>query len=174
MRKLIPFILLLCAVACNEISYKDTQPKGKSELTKVPKSLQGSYVVSDPKDQSTDTLFIDAKGYYVASDNKEKLLGDSLKVKSYKGYYFINVNENPEWLLRIVKVEKNGDLIFMSMPTAPEKFNALIKRLSHDVHIDSLTLNDEKLYQIDPNPKELMTLVEKGYFSERVVMKKIK
>ena len=47
------------------------------------------------------------------SDSSKEELGDSLVLKKYKGYYFFNDNENPEWLLRVVKREPNGDLSYM-------------------------------------------------------------
>jgi hypothetical protein len=84
------------------------------------------------------------------------------------------VNENPEWLLRIVKVDKNGDLELMSMPSDEKKFAELLRRLSAEVKIDSIDLNNEKLYQIDPTPKQLMTLLRKGFFSQKVTMKKLR
>ncbi|MBA4057173.1 MAG: hypothetical protein C0490_20840, partial [Marivirga sp.] len=91
-----------------------------------------------------------------------------------KGYYFININENPEWLLRIVRREKNGDLTYMSMDVEENSFNDLLTRLSKEVKIDSIQLESETLYQIDPSPKELLKLVDKGYFKKTMRMQKIK
>ncbi|MEP6734253.1 MAG: hypothetical protein ABJA70_01975 [Chryseolinea sp.] len=177
MRTVTLFYFLLLAYtnfSCQEISYKETQPAGKKSLSIIPKAIQGSYLLVDTKDNSTDTLFVDASGYFAASDRKKKTLGNSLQIKFYKGYYFVNVNESPEWLLRIVKVDKNGDLELMSMPSEEKKFAELLKKLSKDVQIDSINLNNERLYQIDPKPKQLMNLLHKGYFSERVNMKKLR
>jgi hypothetical protein len=101
-------------------------------------------------------------------------LGDSLVLKEYKGYYFISVNENPEWLLRIIKPEDDGNLTFMSMDTRADFFNSLLTSLSKDdIHIDSLKSGNDTLYQIDPTPKQLMKLVKRGYFNQRVRMIKI-
>ena len=110
----------------------------------------------------------------VASDQKQKSLGDSLVLKSYKGYYFVNINENPEWLLRIIKPEADGNLTFMSMNTREEAFNALLTRLSQDdVRIDSLKSGNDTLYQIDPTPRQLLKLIKHGYFNEKVKMQRI-
>lgn len=176
MRKLPLFFFLAFACAlfsCKEISYKETQPAGKKSLSGIPEKIQGSYLLADTKDNSADTLIIDATGYFAASDKKKQVLGDSLQIKSYKGYYFVNINENPEWLLRIVKVQKNGDLELMSMPTDEKRFGELLRKLAREVKVDSIDFNNERLYQIDPTPKQLMTLLRKGYFSEKVIMKKL-
>src|SRR5689334_9972069 len=99
---------LVTIFSCKEISYKEPQPSGKTNLKTVPAELHGMYVLSDDKETSKDTLIITSSGYRVVSDRKESPLGDSLVLKYYKGYYFLSINENPEWLLRIVKRQPNG------------------------------------------------------------------
>ena len=96
------FVLL----GCKEISFKEPQPKGKKSLSKVPKELLGVYLLIDEKESSKDTLIVSPNGYLIASDQKQSLLGDSLVLKQYKGYYFLSINENPEWLLRVIKRRK--------------------------------------------------------------------
>ncbi len=173
MRKLILLLPFLAFISCKEISYREPQPRGKKALVKVPDVLIGSYLLVD-KENSKDTIVVSSTGYMILSDKKKKYLGDSLVLKSYKGYYFINVNENPEWLVRVITHEDNGDLTFRSMNTSEDSFNDLLKRLSKEVKIDSLNVGNEKLYQIDPSPKQLLRLVKKGYFSEAVRMIKLK
>jgi len=173
MRKLAFATILLIFFSCKEISFKDTQPKGKKSLQQIPEKLHGTYLLSDESETSKDTLVVNAKGYLVVSDQKENLLGDSLVLKYHKGYYFLNINENPEWLLRLIKLEENGDLTYMSMDVEEASFNALVKRLTQDVQVDSLEVSGEKLYQIDPSPKQLMKLIKKGYFKKTIRMKKI-
>lgn len=159
---------------CKEISFQEPQPKGKKPLQEVPKKLHGTYLVTATGDNAEDTIFINSKGYLIASDKKASLLGDSLVLKQYKGHYFININESPEWLMRVIKQEQNGDLTYMSMDVEETSFNALLKALSEEVRLDSLVVNGEKLYQIDPTPKQLMKLIQKGYFKNTFRMKKIK
>ncbi len=113
------------------------------------------------------------KAIFWSAINKQNLLGDSLVLKRYKGYYFVNINEDPEWLLRVIKREKNGDLTYMSMDTEDRPFNDLVNDLAREVGIDSVELDDEKLYQIDPSPGELIKLIKKGYFKNTIRMQKL-
>jgi hypothetical protein len=174
MTKLALASILLIFFSCKEISFKEPQPRGKKSLQQVPAKLYGVYLLSDENETSKDTLVVSAKGYLIVSDQKQNFLGDSLVLKYHKGYYFLNINENPEWLLRVIKQEENGDLTYMSMDVEEASFNALVKKLSHDVKVDSLEVGGEKLYQIDPSPKQLMKLIRNGYFKKTIRMKKIK
>lgn len=173
MKALIPLFLLLIFLGCKEISYKEPQPKGKKALQAIPESITGTYLLEDGGESSRDTLIVTKHGYLIASDHKESLLSDSLVLKKYKGYYFVNINERPEWLLRIIRRENNGDLTYMSMDDKDESFNELVRDLSREVGLDSMEVGDEKLYQIDPSPAQLMGLIKKGYFKKTILMKKI-
>jgi hypothetical protein len=175
MRKLFPAILILSLIACKEISFKEPQPKGKKSLSQIPRELLGSYLVVEEKGtDSKDTLVVTTKGYYVPGDSSNEDLGDSLVLKKYKGYYFFNDNENPEWLLRVVKRESNGDLSYMLMEQADKSFDEFLIALNKEIKIDSVEVNNQKLYQIDPSPKKLISLIEKGYFKKTITLKKVK
>lgn len=173
MKKLALIACVLVLYGCKEITYKNPQPKGKKSLSEIPENLRGSYLMASETENTQDTVIVDSKGYMIASDRKRKVLGDSLVLKSYKGYYFVNINERPEWLLRIVTREPNGDLIFMSMDTNENRFQALLRKLAGEVSIDSLEINGEKLYQIDPTPRQMLKLIKGGYFSEISRMQKL-
>ena len=183
-------IIILCAflsvTSCKEISFREPQPAGRKPLNETPKSLKGKYLtVQENGDLSKDTVIISNRGYrfgyFDASQRSssdlsrydEGVLSDSLILKSYKGYYFLNINQNPEWLLRVIKQEKNGDLIYMAPEQEGVDFKDYIKKLSAEIKIDSIEVNQEMLYQIDPSPNQLLNLIEKGFFS-RTVLKKLK
>lgn len=170
-------LMIVSLLACKEITFKEPQPKGKKALHQVPTSLRGNYLTrSDDGQLQRDTLIITARGYRFgyydpeerlkAENEQEALLSDSLVLKHYKGYYFVNINSKPEWSLRVIRQEKNGDLQFMSMEQNDDKFKDFMKRLATDIAIDSTEVNGEKLYLIDPTPKQLIKLIEKGYFSK--------
>ena len=129
-------------------------------LKEIPEALVGSYLLTDEKDGATDTLIVTSKGYLVASDKKGGVLGDSLVLKKFKGYYFVNINENPEWLLRVIKQETNGDLVYMTMDEGVS-FKEFLDKVSKEIKIDSAEINGEKLYQIDPSPKAVSTTYRK-------------
>jgi hypothetical protein len=166
------FLVLLTLVSCQEITYKEPQPKNKKSLTEMPTSLRGRYLMEDETSNQKDTLYISETGYRTQGGAvDEGTLGDSLVLKKYKGYYFLNINQRPEWALRIIKQEKNGDILFMSMED--KEFNSFLKKLGKEIKIDSTYAGDEKLYQIDPTPKQLVGLIKKKYFGQTTRIKKI-
>src|SRR3954465_7219436 len=98
MKKYPILLLLLFLLGCKEISFHEPQPKGKKSLKEVPSSLQGRYIIRDESGTSNDTLTIEGWGYRLGHNPNEKaFLSDSLVLKCYKGYYFVNMNEHPEW-----------------------------------------------------------------------------
>jgi hypothetical protein len=174
MKNLCLIAIVLIVFSCKEVTFKEPQPRGKKALKEVPPELIGRYVAKDEKESETDTLVINSKGYYAVSDKKGSEIGDSLVLKKYKGYYFVSSNEKPEWLLRVIKQEKNGDLVYMLMDQNGGKFNDFLQKLSKEIKIDSVEVNGEKLYQIDPSPRQLVSLIKKGYFRETMRVQRIK
>lgn len=88
MKKIIP-IIVLCLVACKEISFKQPQPKGMRSLANIPTELRGKYLLVDPNTPTPDTLFVETAGYRVGHNPKEKnILGDSIVLKSLRAIIF--------------------------------------------------------------------------------------
>jgi hypothetical protein len=183
MRNLFFILPALILLGCKEVTFKTPQPKDKKALSSVPKDLQGKYLVlTDGGSPSKDTVVITANGYRFgyfdpeerAAKNDEYeqgVLSDSMVIKSYKGFYFLNLNKDPEWLLRVLKTEKNGDLIYMTLEDKNMEFTDYIEKLSGEIRIDSMTTEKETLYQIDPDPNQLVDLIRKKYFSETRLIK---
>ncbi|WP_276368294.1 hypothetical protein [Chryseolinea sp. H1M3-3] len=174
MYKLFITILASLLICCKEVSYKEPQPKGRSALSEIPAELRGNYLIMEEDGTSKDTLIVTRTGYHVTNDSTRAELGDSLVLKRYKGYYFFNDNHKPEWLLRIVKKEKNGNLSYMLMDRGDKSFNDFLFKLNKEIEIDSFEVNNEKLYQIDPSPKQLVGLIRKGYFKKTITLQKLK
>lgn len=174
MSKLFIAFLFLTITACKEVSFKEPQPRGKRALLEIPNELRGKYLLVETDGSTKDTLIVTKNQYYIIGDSTRGELGDSLVLKKYKGYYFFNDNENPEWLLRVVKKEPNGDLTYMFMDTEEKSFNDFLIKLNDEIKIDSIVVNDKKLYQIDPSPKQLIALIKKGYFGKSIQLKKLK
>lgn len=178
MRILLLSIVTLSLVSCKEVSFKAPQPVGKKPLTSVPKNLQGKFLVmTEEGTPSKDTIVITSRGYRfgyfdpeeraVKNDEYEEgVLSDSMVLKNFKGYYFLSLNEDPEWILRVLKEEKNGDLLYLTMEDKKMDFTEYLEKLSSEIRIDSMTTENETLYQIDPDPNQLADLIKKGYFSE--------
>lgn len=173
MPKIIFLFVFISLVSCKEISFREAQPRGKPALKEIPRELRGEYLLVDD-DDNRDTLLVTAKGYRMRSDSTEGFLGDSLVLKKFKGYYFFNDNENPEWLLRVIKREINGDLSYMLMDPGEKSFNEYLLELNKEIKIDSSEIDDRKLYQIDPSPRQLYSLIKKGFFRKSLTLKKLK
>lgn len=167
-------ILILTVTACKEISFKEPQPKGKRALSEIPRELRGKYLIAEGPGRSNDTLVLTKNQYYVRGDSTRGELSDSLVLKKHNGYYFFNDNENPEWLLRVIKKEANGDLSYMSMENDEKSFNTFLIDLNNEIKIDSIEVAGETLYQIDPSPAQLLSLIKKGYFRKSMLLKRLK
>lgn len=174
MSRIFIVILFVTSTSCKEISFKEPQPKGKPALQEIPRELRGKYLLIEDNGTNNDTLVVSGNGYYISADSTKGNLSDSLVLKKYKGYYFFNDNENPEWLLRIIKKESNGDLSYMYMDIGEQSFNEFLIELNKDINIDSTEIDGESLYQIDPTPKELLSLIKKGYFKKSISLKKVR
>ncbi|HYG02718.1 MAG TPA: hypothetical protein VD927_09745 [Chryseosolibacter sp.] len=184
MRNLIFICSLFVCVACKEVSFREPQPKGKKSLTSVPKSLQGKYLAQkEGGELAQDTVVIYSNGYrfgYFSPEERlnhkddldEGVLSDSLVLRTYKNYYFVNFLNRPEWLLRVLEKQKNGDLIYMAPEQEGVDFKDYVVKLSSEIRIDSTEVDGKRIYLIDPTPRELVGLIEKGYFS-RTLLKKV-
>ena len=177
--KCLPVFLaaVLLMYSCKEVTFREPQPRGRRALTSIPEKLQGKYLTFQENGElSSDTVIVTRRGYRFGYFNKvvdsgredydAGVLSDSLVLKSYRGYYFLNFYEDPEWLLRVVKQEKNGDLLYMVMEEEGVDFNDYVRKLSSEIAIDSVSGDDETLYYIDPSPSTLVELIGKGYFSK--------
>jgi hypothetical protein len=168
MKRLLVYLILAAVISCKEVTYKEPQPKGVARLHSIPPTLQGKYVLPD------DTLVVLSGRYYASSDPLGgSVLSDSLMIKHYQGFYFININDKPEWLLRVIQQEKNGDITCYMLQEKDSVFNDMLQHLSKEIKVDSVKLKNETLYQIDPSPKKLISLLKNGYFKKTAILKKI-
>ena len=123
--------------SCKEVSFKEPQPSGLPALKEIPKVLQGSYRVDDEKSgEHSDTLIIESWGYHFKDSNDKEWLGrgvlsDSLVVKFYKDYYFVNFRSGDQWVLRLVKRKSYGSLEFLSIDIQDDtKRKEILKKLN--------------------------------------------
>lgn len=172
MKWMCQFLLLGVALAsCSEISYLEPQPKGIKALALIPEKLQGSFLVTEGKE--TDTLWVSPAGYRIGKDDLAGL-SDSLILKYYRGYYFLNFREGYAWYVRVIKRQKSGDLLFLEMDglsgTDDEK-KKFIDKLSTELKVVETLIDDKPGYVIDPEPKQLVKLIKKGYFKKSTFKK---
>jgi hypothetical protein len=165
-------LVAIAFAACTEISYKEPQPKGISALASVPEKLHGTYLMDG------DTVVFFDKGFR-AKDKKEDVLylSDSIVLKKYKGFYFVSYREGYQWLLRILKSQKNGDLLMLEMDNVPEdaaQRKLFIETLSKATPVIETTADSVTHYVIDPSAKKLHELIQNGYFKEKKPLVRIK
>jgi hypothetical protein len=168
--------ILLCS--CKEVSFREPQPTGVTALKEVPKTLHGRYVGTAEKGDDTDTLIIESWGYHFR-DAKEKdwlgkgVLSDSLVVKFYKDYYFVNFRSGDQWVLRVIHQKPDGSIEFLSIPVGDDaKRKDILKKLSKKFTVKEIQRKDDTFYQINPTRDQLMQLIQEGFFVGNELSKK--
>jgi len=148
------------------------QPDGIVSLTKVPIELQGRYFAIDSSSgEKSDTLIIEAWGYHFQDTNDKDWLGrgvlsDSLVIKSYKGYYFVNFKSGNQWMLRVLKQKPSGAIEFMSIDLRDDaQINEVIRKISKKLKVKEIKSESDVFYQINPTPAQLVSLIKDGYFT---------
>ena len=168
---LVAFWTLMFA-SCKEVSFREAQPSGVKPLQEVPTELRGMYIpVVPPSEEKPDTLIIESWGYHFKDSNDKDWLGrgaisDSLVIKFYQEYYFVNFRSGDQWVLRLIKKNPNGSLEFLSIDLQDEKgAKDQLKKLSKKIKYKEIKRGDDTFYQINPTPEQLMTLIKDGFFT---------
>jgi hypothetical protein len=166
------FCWSLLIYSCTEVTYQEPQPVGVASLKEIPPTLQGMY---QPYKKSTgetgDTLIIEEKGYRFKDKDEKDWLGrgmmsDSLVVKFYKNYYFVNFKYQDQWILRLVKEKSPGVLEFLSIDLDDEKTQKeIIKKLSSKFSVKQTKIGEDVFYKINPTSSQIMKLIQEGYFT---------
>jgi hypothetical protein len=162
----------LIFASCKEVSFRETQPAGVKPLQEVPEALRGMYIPAgaQPEDK-TDTLIIESWGYHFKDSNDKDWLGrgvisDSLVVKFYQDYYFVNFRAGDQWVLRLLKQTANGSIEFLSIDLQNDETSKnKLKKLSKKIKLTEVKRGDDTFYQINPTPSQLMALIKEGFFT---------
>ncbi|NJN42039.1 MAG: hypothetical protein HC811_07280 [Flammeovirgaceae bacterium] len=176
--------LLFCVYlfySCKEVSYPIPQPSGIKVASQIPKNLRGQYLhIDSGVVQTEDTLVIENQGYHFLSNKSKEeedwldraLLGDSLVLKTHKGYYFFNFQVEDQWTLRVVKQNKDGSIQVLSIQLDGNE-EEVIEKLSKQLPVSRVEVKGDTFYQINPTPSQLINLIDQGFFTGEV-FKKIK
>lgn len=163
--------------SCKEVSFREPQPAGIPLTQQIPKTLQGRYTIVDDQGKATDTLILESWGYHFKDAKENDWLGkgvisDSLVLKMYAGYYFVNFRIGDQWLLRLIKQKPSGAIEFLSINIADDKKgNGTMKKLSKKFPVKEIKKKDDTFYQITPTKEQLMQLIKEGYFSGNELFK---
>jgi hypothetical protein len=163
MRYAFIFLVLITVASCTEISFKEAQPKGIKKLGSFPASLCGKYVIpDDSSSRKQDTLIIKKDGYWITGGSERAdwldhgVLSDTIVLKKYKDYYFLNFYLQKQWVLRTFKVEKNQDIIMFEVNLSDEQ---TIQNLKTKLQPEVIKKESDTFYKVDPSPKELLDFI---------------
>jgi hypothetical protein len=166
------FAWALLLASCKEVSYMEAQPAGVPALKEVPAKLQGTFQAYDQTTGDfSDTLIIESWGYHMRDKKDKEWLGkgtlsDTLVVKFYKNYYFINFKFNDQWVLRLIKQHPDGSFEFLSIDLQDDaKAKEKLAKISTKLKVTELKRKDDTYYQINPTTTQLMALINEGYFT---------
>ncbi len=166
--------------SCKEVTFREPQPAGIAPLKEVPSAIRGSYATRDKATgEIGDTLIIESWGYHFKDMEDKDWLGkgrlsDTLVVKFYENYYFVNFKEGDQWVLRLIKEKSPGVLEFMLIDIQDDsKRKEMLRKISRKVPIKEIDRNDDTFYQINPTPAQLMALIKEGFFTG-IELRKIK
>jgi hypothetical protein len=169
---LVLFWIGLILSSCKEVAFREPQPAGIAAVKEIPPALQGKYrAQNQPGDDKNDTLIIESWGYHFKDKEDKDWLGrgtisDSLVIKFYENYYFVNFKSGNQWVLRLVKQKANGNLEFLSIDIQDDaKRKEMIRKLSRKLHLKEIKNGDDTFYQINPTPQQLVQLIKDGYFT---------
>lgn len=158
--------------SCKEVSFREPQPSGVKPLQEVPAALRGKYIPPNvPPGEQGDSLIIESWGYHFKDSNEKDwlnrgVLGDSLVLKFYQDYYFVNFRVGDQWVLRLIKQNTNGSLQFLSIDLQDDETSKQkLKKLSKKIKFTEVKRDDDTFYQINPTPSQLVTLINEGFFT---------
>ncbi|MBY0434279.1 MAG: hypothetical protein K2U26_09235 [Cyclobacteriaceae bacterium] len=161
----------LLLYSCKEVSFPVPQPADLPELKEVPVRLRGEYVGINEKGNDTDTLIIESWGYHFRDTQDNDWLGrgtlsDSLVIKQFENYYFVNFRSGDQWVLRVIRQKPSGSIDFLSIQVGDDsKRKDILKKLAKRFAIKEIERKDETYYQINPTRQQLMQLIKDGYFT---------
>lgn len=169
---LLIFAWTFLLASCKEVTYKEAQPAGVPALKEVPLGLRGTFQAYDQTTGDfSDTLIIESWGYHMKDQKDKEWLGkgtlsDTLVVKFYRNYYFVNFKFNDQWVLRLIKQHPDGSFEFLSIDLQDDtKGKEKLNKISRKLKITEQKRKDDTYYQINPTPAQLMTLIKEGYFT---------
>jgi hypothetical protein len=175
----ISLIWILLLWSCKEVSYPVPQPVGVAALSNVPAQLHGRYYALDSATgEKSDTLIIESWGYHFEDTNDKDwlgrgVLGDSLVIKSYKGYYFVSFRSGNQWVLRVLQQKSSGSIALMTIDLKNDaQVKETIRKISKRLKVKEIKKESDVYYQINPTPAQLLGLLQDGYFSSTELIRK--
>jgi hypothetical protein len=163
--------------SCKEVTFREPQPVGIKKLKVFPSNLVGKYIITEESSMVPDTILI-YKDSFEILDSPEKnkaseksILSDSLVLKKYKGYYFLNFLGNKRWVFRVFKQEKNKDIILFNIDLSDE---TTITHLKRELKATMTKEDSDTYYEAEnsPEPKVLLKFIQ-DHYKQQIVLKRL-
>jgi hypothetical protein len=169
-------LVLLPLMACEQVLFREPQPRGVKPMSAIPGKIQGKYLLDvEDGSEEPDTVYIHEKEFRIGTEGNDiRRLGDSIRFTSYKGWYFVSFREKTLWDVKALKRTPDHDLEYYSIDLTgtDEKRDSLLRVINDLVPVQNIHADGDTLHVIDPTPRQLLSMVRKGYFS-KVRMKRV-
>ena len=161
-------VLLFFLAACTEVYFTESQPAGKKALKQIPDDFHGFYLDPD----SNDTIQINAASFEISND--EGYLSDSIELKKWKKYYFLNIKEDQHgyWDVYLIRFADNKTLE-VSMIDGDDSVAINMLKTVTEVTVKEKSDGKVDYYLIEPSRKELLYMIDKGVFSSKTKYSRI-
>ena len=153
-------ITSLLVTACATYQFERPQPVNKRSFKKIPRKHRGLFVSSDG-----DSIQVEAKRILLNPGGDTLVLSDSLDLRRYKGFYFMNVREESnQWQLTLVEFK---DKDYVTLYYLDPKNKSQRKQIAAITEIQTEKKEDgDKVYILNPTKKEWRKILRHRLFKE--------
>jgi len=179
LQNLILLTSLFAFCSCSNVVYHEIVPKGGKTLSSFPSELQGDWL-----DPNNDTLHIFSDNYKYGSGEDEKSsffegeLSQNIVLKKYKGYYFLNINEEKKYWEMIAGQVDGDKLYLLSIEMDDIDQVQILNSYLHGKDAKSIksnnSLSQDQIFIINPKDRELIKLLKNETICDTSVFIKVK
>jgi len=150
-------LLFLIAGSCIELGFEKAQPRGKNNITDIPESWKGRWLIEE------DTIIISDNFIVALKDSLQFSPEDSLLIRKQNGWYYLNFKKRTQsyWTLFCIQ-KKGGELSVLTPEINAEDSTGL---RSYDMNIVHDHAGNIQSFVIDPKPSDWKKLLKSSYFS---------
>jgi hypothetical protein len=165
---LLVLLFLSLLFGCTEVYFTEPQPLGTKALNEIPPEMQGRFIEPEGK----DTVHVRTRGFDIGDDFMN--LSDSMVVKYWKGFYFINMRDSKNGLWEVYAASKSAaDKITVSFIDGEDEKR--MKQLGEICTVVSQTDSDGEIdyYILNPSAKEFKAILKENFFDQTIEYTKI-
>ncbi|MDH5605192.1 MAG: hypothetical protein OEY51_14675 [Cyclobacteriaceae bacterium] len=151
-------LLFLIAGSCIELGFERAQPLGKSNITDIPDSWKGHWLLEEE-----DTIIISDNFIGALKDSLQFSQKDSLIIRKQSGWYYLNIKRHTQSYWTLFCLQKKGDELFVLTPEIDEEDSTGLRPF--DMHILYDHAGQIQSFVIDPEPSDWKKLLKSSFFS---------